>query len=61
MTPERAAAIIVKGILKNQARVLVGARRARSSTTFGKLAGSRYQDVIAMGAKRVLPDKAKVV
>jgi short-subunit dehydrogenase len=60
MTPEKAAAIIVKGITKNQARVLVGAD-AHLVHTFGKLAGSRYQDVIAMGAKRVLPDKAKVV
>ena len=60
MTPEKAAAIIVKGITKNQARVLVGAD-AHLVHTFGKIAGSRYQDVIAMGAKRVFPNKAKVV
>ncbi|WP_183096054.1 SDR family NAD(P)-dependent oxidoreductase [Nocardioides stalactiti] len=56
MTPERAAEIIVKGIKKNQARVLVGLD-AHAIHTFGKLAGSRYQDVIAFGSKRVLPTK----
>jgi short-subunit dehydrogenase len=60
MTPEKAAAIIVKGIQRNQARVLVGID-AHLIHTFGKLAGSRYQDVIALGSKRVLPRKAKVV
>ncbi len=60
MTPEKAAAIIVKGIQRNQARVLVGID-AHLIHTFGKLAGSRYQDVIARGSKRVLPAKAKVV
>jgi short-subunit dehydrogenase len=60
MTPEKAAAIIVKGITKNQARVLVGID-AHLIHTFGKLAGSRYQDVIAKGSKRVMPKKAKVV
>ena len=59
MTPERAAAIIVKGITRNQARVLVGLD-AHALHTFGKLAGSRYQDVIAIGSRRVLPKK-KVV
>ena len=47
MTPEKAAAIIVKGIQRNQARVLVGID-AHLIHTFGKLAGSRYQDVIAL-------------
>ncbi len=60
MTPEKAAAIIVRGITRNQARVLVGVD-AHIVHTFGKLAGSRYQDVIALGSKRVLPKKAKVV
>jgi NADP-dependent 3-hydroxy acid dehydrogenase YdfG len=60
MTPEKAAAIIVRGVTRNQARVLVGVD-AHIIHTFGKLAGSRYQDVIAMGSKRVLPKKAKVV
>lgn len=60
MTPERAAEIIVNGILKNRARVLVGLD-AHAIHTMGKLLGSRYQDVIALGAGRVLPAKAKVV
>ena len=58
MTPERAAEIIIKGILRNQARVLVGID-AHALHHFAKLTGSRYQDVVARASKRVLP--AKVV
>ena len=57
MTPERAAEIIVNGILKNRARVLVGID-AHAVHHFAKLLGSRYQDVVARTSKRVLPDKA---
>ena len=46
MTPEKAAEIIVKGILRNQARVLVGID-AHALHHFAKLTGSRYQDVVA--------------
>ncbi len=60
MTPERAAEIIVDGILKNKARVLVGLD-AHALHTFAKFAGSRYQNVIAKVSKRVLPDKATIV
>ena len=60
MTPERAAEIIVRGILKNKARVLVGLD-AHAIHTAAKLAGSRYQDVVALGAGKVLPPKTKVV
>ena len=60
MTPEKAAEIIVKGILKNQARVLVGID-AHVIHQFAKLTGSRYQDVIAKGSKRLLPEKATIV
>ena len=60
MTPERAAEIIVHGILKNRARVLVGLD-AHAVHHFAKLLGSRYQDVVAMTSKRVLPDKATIV
>jgi short-subunit dehydrogenase len=56
MPPEKAAQIIVKGILKNQARVLVGLD-AHVIHHFGKLTGSRYQDLVAWGAKRVMPPK----
>ena len=57
MTPERAAEIIVKGIVKNQARVLVGLD-AHALHQFQRLAGSRYEDVVALVSKRVLPAKA---
>ncbi|MDH2414760.1 SDR family NAD(P)-dependent oxidoreductase [Nocardioides sp. CER19] len=56
MPPEKAAEIIVKGILKNQARVLVGLD-AHLIHNFGKFTGSRYQDIVAFGAKRVMPKK----
>ncbi|WP_323791350.1 SDR family NAD(P)-dependent oxidoreductase [Nocardioides sp.] len=60
MTPEKAAEIIVKGIVKNQARVLVGID-AHIVHQFAKLTGSRYQDVVAKNSKRFLPDKTRVV
>ena len=50
--------IIVKGIETDKARVLVGID-AHAVHWFGKLAGSKYQDIIAKGSKKVLP--AKVV
>ncbi|NGN92943.1 SDR family NAD(P)-dependent oxidoreductase [Nocardioides sp. KC13] len=56
MEPERAAEIIVKGIEKKQARVLVGLD-AHVIHNFGKFTGSRYQDLIALGAKYVMPKK----
>lgn len=58
MTPERAAEIIVKGIQKNQARVLVGLD-AHALHNFQKFTGSRYEDIVALVSKKVLP--AKVV
>ncbi len=60
MTPERAAEIIVRGILRNQARVLVGLD-AHAIHHIAKLTGSRYQDIIAAASKRVVPPKATVV
>lgn len=60
MTPERAAEIIVKGIVSNKARVLVGLD-AHALHQFAKLTGSRYQDVVALASKRILPAKATVV
>lgn len=56
MPPEKAAEIIVRGILKNQARVLVGLD-AHVIHNIGKFAGSRYQDLVALGAKRIMPTK----
>ena len=46
MTPDRAAEIIVRAVLRNQARCLVGLD-AHALHHFAKLAGSRYQDVVA--------------
>lgn len=60
MTPEKAAEIIVRGITRNQARVLVGAD-AHALHHLAKLTGSRYQDIIARGAKKMLPTDATVV
>jgi NAD(P)-dependent dehydrogenase (short-subunit alcohol dehydrogenase family) len=54
MTPEKAAAIIWKATLAGRARVLVG-MDAHLIHHAAKLAGSRYQDVVAFGHKRVLP------
>lgn len=56
MTPERAAEIIVKGIEKDQARVLVGLD-AHALHAFAKFSGSRYQDVVAKVSKKTLPAK----
>ncbi len=56
MTPERAAEIIIKGITRNQARVLVGLD-AHALHNFQKFTGSRYEDIIAVVSKRVLPTK----
>ena len=60
MTPEKAASIIVQGVLRNKARVLVGLD-AHALHTFAKVVGSRYQDVVAVASKRVLPPKVSVV
>ena len=54
MTPERAAEIILKGVLSNKARVLVGVD-AHAMHHLAKLTGSRYQDLVARTSKKVLP------
>ncbi len=59
MTPERAAEIIVNGILKNRARVLVGLD-AHAMHHFARLLGSRYQDVVAKATPKVVPAKVTV-
>jgi NADP-dependent 3-hydroxy acid dehydrogenase YdfG len=56
MTPERAAEIIVNGVLKNKARVLVGLD-AHAMHHMAKLLGSRYQDVVARATPKVVPPK----
>ena len=59
MTPDRAAEIIVNGILKNKARVLVGVD-AHAMHHMAKLLGSRYQDVVARASQKVVPPKVTV-
>lgn len=54
MTPEKAAQIILKGALSSKARVLVGAD-AHAMHHFAKLAGSRYQDVVAKAFAKLAP------
>ena len=54
MTPDKAAHIIVKGALKGKARVLVGLD-AHAMHHLAKLTGSRYQDLVARVAPKVMP------
>ncbi len=56
MSAEKAARIILKGALSGKARVLVGAD-AHAMHHFAKLAGSRYQDVVARSFARVAPGR----
>jgi NAD(P)-dependent dehydrogenase (short-subunit alcohol dehydrogenase family) len=53
MTADKAAGIILKGALAGKARVLVGLD-AHAMHHFAKLAGSRYQDVVARLAPKVI-------
>ena len=55
MSAEKAAEIILDGAVSGKARVLVGAD-AHVLHHFAKLTGSRYQDVVARLARRILPD-----
>jgi short-subunit dehydrogenase len=57
-TPEKAAEVIIRGIEKKQARVLVG-MDAHAVHNFGKFTGSRYQDLVAMGARYLMPPKKR--
>lgn len=56
-TPEKAAEVIIRGIERKQARVLIGLD-AHVVHNVGKFTGSRYQDLIALGAKYVMPPKS---
>jgi short-subunit dehydrogenase len=55
MEPERAAQIIVRAILRNRARCLVGLD-AHALHHFARLTGSRYQDVVARASRRLRAD-----
>ena len=56
MSPDRAAEIIIDGMLAGKARVLVGLD-AHLLHHFAKLTGSRYQDLVARFSSRLLPPK----
>ncbi|QIX27895.1 SDR family NAD(P)-dependent oxidoreductase [Nocardioides sp. JQ2195] len=56
MSPEKAAEIILSAGMKGKARQLVGID-AHLVHHFAKLAGSRYQDIVARASKRVVPTK----
>jgi NADP-dependent 3-hydroxy acid dehydrogenase YdfG len=60
MTPERAAEIILAGVEKQKARVLVGID-AHAVHHLAKLTGSRYQDLVANRARRLKPAKTTIV
>ncbi|MFL6164769.1 MAG: SDR family NAD(P)-dependent oxidoreductase [Ornithinibacter sp.] len=54
MTPDRAAEIILDGVLANKPRVVVGAD-AKVLDWFVRLVGARYQRVTALAARRMAP------
>ena len=54
MTPERAAEIILDGVLADKPRVLVGAD-AKVLDLFVRLVGARYQRVFTLAARRLGP------
>lgn len=56
MTPERAAEVILAGVEKGKARVLVGLD-AHAVHQLAKLTGSRYQDIVARSARKLMPAK----
>jgi short-subunit dehydrogenase len=58
MSPERAADIILRGVLRGKPRVLVGLD-AHLLHQFQRVAGARYQDVVARAAGRIRPLKLR--
>ena len=54
MTPERAAEIILAGVLADKPRVLVGAD-AKALDWFSRLVGARYQRVFTIAGRRLSP------
>ncbi|WP_027503835.1 SDR family NAD(P)-dependent oxidoreductase [Rhodococcus sp. UNC23MFCrub1.1] len=53
-TSEQAALVILRGVEKNKARVLIG-NDARALDALARITGSRYQDIIVRLSSRVLP------
>ncbi len=60
MTPERAAEIILDGMLASKPRIIVG-MDAHALFTLSKVVGPRYQDLVARISKRVLPQGTTTV
>lgn len=58
MSPEKAAEVILDGILRDKPRVLIG-MDAHAVHWFAKTLGARYQDVVARISKRVLPPQKR--
>jgi NAD(P)-dependent dehydrogenase (short-subunit alcohol dehydrogenase family) len=54
MTPDRAAEVIVDGVLRNRPRIVVGGD-AKLLDGYVRLVGARYQGTVAKIASRVLP------
>ena len=54
MTPDRAAEIILDGVLADKPRVVVGAD-AKVLDWFVRLVGARYQRVFTIAARRLAP------
>ncbi|MEP6817217.1 MAG: SDR family NAD(P)-dependent oxidoreductase [Marmoricola sp.] len=57
MTPERAAEIIVKAVLSNKPRILVGAD-AHLLHNLARFTGARYQDLVVRASRGLLPKRA---
>jgi short-subunit dehydrogenase len=57
VTPERAAQVILRGARRGRGRVLVGAD-ARALDLLQRLTGSGYQQLVARGARRLMPTKS---
>ncbi len=58
MSPEKAAEIIMSGMLAGKARVLVGID-AHLVHQWAKLTGSRYQDIVVLLSRRLIPANTK--
>jgi NADP-dependent 3-hydroxy acid dehydrogenase YdfG len=58
MAPERAAQIIIDGVLANKPRVIVGGD-AKALDWMQRVIGARYQRVVALGARRLAPAPVK--
>ncbi|HEY3013926.1 MAG TPA: SDR family oxidoreductase [Nocardioides sp.] len=58
MSPEKAAEIIMSGMLAGKARVLVGID-AHLIHHWAKLTGSRYQDIVVLLSRRLIPAKTR--